>query len=141
MNTKNMFSALLVSMLSNLFIFSVANAQTGPLTTGQANITTTIGNITSIETGVNWVLNLFAYFGWAGVIIGVGLAIFSLIYKLVQSDSDEAMKAVQGYLTKAVLIVVAGILLIGASFIVRTVRTLFGQTSPYTFGGVASTNN
>ena len=120
------FSMVLMSVLALSSASSAFAQPSAGINATSAQVATNIGVISSIEDGVAWTLNLFAYFGWAGVIIGVGLAIFALIYKLIQSDSDEAMKAVQGYLTKAVLIVVAGILLIGASFIINTVRKLFG---------------
>ncbi len=133
----------LVFALATMAVLStvqVALAQpAGGLSPDSSNIVTNIGVITDVDGGIVWILNLFAYFGWAGVIIGVGLAIFSLIYKLINSDSDQAMKTVQGYLTKAVLIVVAGILLIGASFIITTIRALFGGTTKVvtdTFSGV-----
>lgn len=84
-----------------------------------------IGNITSIAQGVIWISNLFGYLGWVGVFVGVGMAIFSLVYKLIQTDSEEAMKKVQGYITKAVLIVVAGILMVSFRFIILTVVKLF----------------
>ncbi len=70
--------------------------------------------------------NLFKWLGWAGVIVGVGLAIFGLIYKLFSTDNEEAMQTVQGYITKAVIIVLAGILLLSAGFIVTVIGDLLG---------------
>ncbi|PJA40732.1 hypothetical protein CO178_01655 [candidate division WWE3 bacterium CG_4_9_14_3_um_filter_34_6] len=90
------------------------------------SVETAIGNISNIQQAFVWTFNLFRYLGWAGVIVGVGLAIFTLIYKLFSGDSEEAMKSVQGYLTKAVIIVIAGILLISAGFIVEQVSALLG---------------
>ena len=90
--------------------------------------TTAVGVISDISSAFVWTFNLFRYLGWAGVIVGVGLAIFSLIYKLFAGDSEEAMKSVQGYLTKAVIIVIAGILLISAGFIIKQVSALIGVT-------------
>ena len=90
-----------------------------------------IGSITTIAGAFIWTFNLFRYLGWAGVIVGVGLAIFSLIYKLFSGDSEEAMKQVSSYITKAVIIVVAGILLISAGFIVTQVGALIGATTPF----------
>src|SRR3989338_6212763 len=87
-----------------------------------------IGVIGNISQAFVWTFNLFRYLGWAGVIVGVGLAIFSLIYKLFSGDSEEAMKQVQSYITKAVIIVVAGILLISAGFIIKQVGALVGVT-------------
>ena len=93
-----------------------------------------IGVIASTAGAFIWAFNLFRYLGWAGVIVGVGLAIFSLIYKLFSGDSTEAMKQVQSYITKAVIIVIAGILLISAGFIIKQVGALIGvtETANYT---------
>ena len=90
------------------------------------NVKTSVGSINTIGQAFIWTFNLFRYLGWAGVIVGVGLAIFSLIYKLFSGDSEEAMKQVSSYITKAVIIVVAGILLISAGFIVEQVSALLG---------------
>ena len=86
----------------------------------------TVGNIANLSGDFTFIFNLLRYLGWAGVIVGVGLAIFALIYKLFSTDNEEAMKTVQGYVTKAVIIVLAGILLISAGFIVRTIGGLLG---------------
>lgn len=93
----------------------------------------TVGVITSLAGAFIWTFNLFRYLGWAGVIVGVGMAIFSLIYKLFSGDSEEAMKQVQSYITKAVIVVVAGILLISAGFIIRQVGSLLGVTETNTY--------
>ena len=93
---------------------------------GSLAVSTAIGSITTIGQAFVWTFNLFRYLGWAGVIVGVGLAIFTLIYKLFSGDSEEAMKQVQSYITKAVIIVIAGILLISAGFIVAQVSALLG---------------
>ena len=93
------------------------------------NASNSIGVIGNIAQAFIWAFNLFRYLGWAGVIVGVGLAIFSLIYKLFSGDSEEAMKQVQSYITKAVIIVIAGILLISAGFIVKQVAALIGVSA------------
>ena len=85
-----------------------------------------IGSIATVPNAIGFIFNLLKYFGWAGVIIGVGLAIFGLIYKLINTDNQKVMETVQGYITKAVVIVIAGILLISAGFIVRVVGDIFG---------------
>ena len=61
------------------------------------------------------------------MVVGVGLAIFGLIYKLFSTDNEEAMKTVQGYITKAVIIVLAGILLLSAGYIVNVISTLLNE--------------
>ena len=98
------------------------------LDTTTLDATSAIGVIGNVAEAFIWTFNLFRYLGWAGVIVGVGLAIFSLIYKLFSGDSEEAMKQVQSYITKAVIIVVAGILLISAGFIIKQVGALVGVT-------------
>ena len=102
------------------------------ISAGALNVSTAIGSITNIAQAFIWAFNLFRYLGWAGVIVGVGLAIFSLIYKLFSGDSEEAMKQVQSYITKAVIIVIAGILLISAGFIVEQVSALLGAGVTFT---------
>lgn len=90
---------------------------------------TGIGSITSLQKAFVFAFNLFRYLGWAGVIVGIGLAIFSLIYKLFNEDNENVMKTVQGYITKAVIIVLAGFLLLSAGFIVTFLRDLLGITT------------
>ncbi len=92
-----------------------------------------IGVIGNVAQAFIWTFNLFRYLGWAGVIVGVGMAIFSLIYKLFSGDSEEAMKQVSSYITKAVIIVVAGILLISAGFIIKQVGALIGVTATQSY--------
>ena len=93
------------------------------------NAEKSIGVIGNVSQAFVWTFNLFRYLGWAGVIVGVGMAIFSLIYKLFSGDSEEAMKQVSSYITKAVIIVVAGILLISAGFIIKQVAALIGVSA------------
>ncbi len=138
MNKVKYLSSLIVAGATLAATTVAANAQpSGGISASSLKVTSSIGNITDISTGVTFILNLFVYLGWIGVIVGVGLAVFGLVYKLINTDSEEAMKTVQGYLTKAVLIVVAGILLIGAGFIVKTVAGLFNVT-PLTVSSFSS---
>lgn len=111
-----------VSFALSLFSVAVAYAQPdGGIPTDSPKVTNKIGsNITDVGTLLVWLLNTLAYLGWTGVIIGVGVAIFGLVYKLMNSESEEAIKKVQGIITKAVLIVVAGILLVSFRFIIKT---------------------
>src|SRR3989338_10348920 len=101
------------------------------ISAGSLQVEDAIGSIGNVAQAFIWTFNLFRYLGWAGVIVGVGLAIFSLIYKLFSGDSEEAMKQVQGYITKAVIIVIAGILLISAGFIIKQVGALIGVGTPF----------
>jgi len=119
----SLLSVLSLGLVSNV---GVANAAIGVTS---LDATTSIGNITSLAGAFIWSFNVLRYLGWAGVILGVGLAIFGLIYKLFGTESEEAMKTVQGYVTKAVIIVIAGILLISAGFIVRQIGNLVGLSA------------
>ena len=119
---------------ATLLFAAPAMAQT--IASDKIEATTKIGDIGTTGQFVNFVVNLLTYLGWIGVILGVAIAIFGLIYKLVGSDSEEAMKNVQGYLTKAVLIVVAGLLLVSFGYIINVVTTFFGlNTTVVQVGG------
>lgn len=128
---KKVLSLLLAAvavLLSHVGVY----AQT--IDSGAIAVNSTIGpNIATITDLMVWIVNVLRWFGWAGVIIGVMLALFALIYKLFSGDNEEAMKNVQGYLTKAVLIVVIGIVLLGAGFLVTAISALFGGSETFTF--------
>lgn len=89
-----------------------------------------VGNITSIQSFFIFLINVFKWFGWAAVVSGVVIVIAMLIYKLIFADDNEAMKKVQAGITKAIAIVVIGLVLVGAGFIVSVIGTFFGVTSP-----------
>src|SRR3990167_10005895 len=97
-----------------------------------------IGNVGSITGLFVWMFNLLRFIGWAGVIVGIGWVIVLLIYKLFNTESEEAAKTVQQGITHAVIIIIAGILLVSAGFLVTQVMGLFGTgiggTSVATFG-------
>src|SRR3990167_9404857 len=92
---------------------------------------TQIGQISNLGQMFTFAFNLLRYIGWAGVIVGVGLAIFALIYKLFGTESEETMKTVSGYITKAVIIVICGILLLSAGFVVKTIAGLLGSGATF----------
>lgn len=117
---SKIFGVMLGVTLSMLMVVGSYAQPAGGIPIANPQVTNTIGTITNLGTLVVWILNTLAYLGWTGVIIGVGVAIFGLVYKLMNSESEEAMKKVQGILTKAVLIVVAGILLVTFRFIIKT---------------------
>ena len=87
----------------------------------------TFGSIASIRNIFVFAFNLLRYLGWAGVIVGVGFALFALVYKLSMVDNEEAVETFKAQLVKAVMIVVTGIILISAGFIVKVVAGLFGS--------------
>jgi len=123
MKSKLLISGLSAFALTFAFVSKVS-AEAIPVGALQASVQ--VGSVTNLQQMFIFAFNLLRYIGWAGVILGVGLAIFALIYKLFGTESEETMKTVQGNITKAVIIVIAGILLISAGFIVNTVANLIG---------------
>ncbi len=116
-------------VIAALATVSQVHAQT--INTNQIVGDSTLGSsISTLPMLMNFFINLLRYLGWIGVILGVAFAIFVLIYKLFFApDSEEAMKNVQSQLTKAVLIVIAGILLISFGYIIQVVASFFGVTA------------
>lgn len=123
MKAYNRFLVAVSSLVLTLVPSGSAFAQA--ISTTITGSTTGLGNVTSLPQLVAFLINLFRYLGWIGVILGVAIAIFALIYKLMGSDNEETMANVQGYITKAVIIVVVGILLLGFGFIINVVGGLF----------------
>ena len=109
-----------------VFSLSVRESYAQTISTGSIQTSNTIGNIATLDQLFIFIFNLLQYFGWAGVVIGVVLALFGLIYKLIKEDNEKVMATVQGAITKAIVIIIAGILLISAGFIVRVIGELFG---------------
>lgn len=122
-----MKSLSLVSSFAFLLVLGANKvAAQGVIPVTDVNVGSSIGGISTLNEIVFFILNLLKYLGWAGVVIGVGLAIFGLIYKLMNEDNQKVMETVQGYITKAVVIVMAGIILISFGFIIEVVANLFG---------------
>ena len=128
MNKKLLFGGGFISLGLSLFVVADVFAAVG---VDALDASVQVGQIANLGQMFIFAFNILRYIGWAGVILGVGLAIFALIYKLFGTESEETMKTVQGNITKAVIIVIAGILLISAGFIVRTVGGLIGATTPF----------
>ncbi|OGC51209.1 hypothetical protein A2982_01835 [candidate division WWE3 bacterium RIFCSPLOWO2_01_FULL_39_13] len=110
--------------------FLSASRVYGAIDASDLDVKTSIGNIENLAQVFVFAFNLLRYVGWAGVILGIGWAIFALIYKLFGTESEETMKAVSGNITKAVIIVICGILLLSAGFIVKNVGSLLGVPDP-----------
>ena len=125
------FHAGMLSMISGFVLvgksFAASSISTSAITTAS-----TFGDFDGWTDIVGFLFNVFVYLGWAGVFIGIGFVLFSLIYKLMNSDNEEAMKTVQGYITKAILIVIAGLLLVSIGFIIKFVAGFLGVTAPTT---------
>ena len=121
------YGAIALGMFLVLTQTAGSSAQTIAVNTMQVG--TSIGNVSTLAQFFNFLANLFKYLGWAGVVIGVVIIIALLIYKLIGSDDTEAMKKVQAGITKAIIIVVLGLLLVGAGFLVTVLASLFGATT------------
>ena len=87
-----------------IFFASPAHAA---VTAGTLLADTNIGSVTSIAGLFVWMFNLLRFIGWAGVIVGIGWVIVLLIYKLFNTESEEAAKTVQQGITHAVIIIIA----------------------------------
>jgi len=120
----------ITGLLSGSLFLVLASPAKAVILVQTLDATTTIGSISNLAQMFTFAFNLLRYVGWAGVIVGVGLAIFALIYKLFGTESEETMKTVSGYITKAVIIVICGILLLSAGFIVKNVGSLLGVPDP-----------
>lgn len=111
-------------------VFAQAIPVAGPAPTSTFGTT----GITGLPTVLGFAFNLIRYLGWAGVFVGIAFVIFSLIYKLMNAENEEAMKKVQGYITRAILIVIAGLLLLSLGFLIQFVVNTLG------YGGTVGTN-
>lgn len=89
----------------------------------------TLGNISTLDQLFYWIVNLMKYIGWAGVLIGVFIVLALLVYKLIAGDDEATMKKVTSGITRAVIIVVIGILLLGGSFIISQIANLIGASA------------
>jgi len=116
-------SALVVSVLALVS----AKMPVGAQTIGTSiSADTSIGKINSLNSLFYWIINFMKYVGWAGVLIGVFIVLALLVYKLISGDDTETMKKVQNGITRAIIIIVIGILLLGGSFIIDQVGKLVG---------------
>ena len=92
---------------------------------------TTFGQITDLKGIFIWIYNFAYYLGWAFIVVGVMVALATLAYKLFFGEGEDAMKTVQSYMTKVVIIVIVGLLLISASFVMNIIFVdVFGATTP-----------
>ncbi len=85
-----------------------------------------IGQVDSMYSIFNFLLNLFSYLGWALTFIGLAYTLMMLVYKLSQSDSEEAMADFSNGIKKAVVIVVLGLLSLSLGWLVQFVGGLIG---------------
>lgn len=122
-----------ISITITIFLFSIKSSlaqlvelENGQIPTDEIKISSNLGAIGSIQDVFSFFINIMRIFGWFGVIFGVVVTLFALIYKLIGAPSEEAQVAVQGAITKAVIIVFAGILLLSIGFIINQVGNLFG---------------
>jgi hypothetical protein len=87
-------------------------------------VSDSLGVVDSLRASLIWVFNLLKWLGWAGVVAGVGFAIFMGIYAMAFGDSEEVVTNLKSSIVKAVLIVLLGILLLSAGFILKVVGGL-----------------
>lgn len=109
-----------------LVMFSVSYKSAYALSAEGLGIITQLGSMTTTENILVFVFNAIVYFGWLGVILGVALAIWGLIYNLITSDSDKSMTLVRSYIIRAVVLIVVGLLLMSAGFIANSLAVLWG---------------
>jgi len=97
-----------------------------PIDLSTFNINSTFGSIQSPYNVFVFVINLLMYIGWAGVYLGLAYVIMVLIYSLFNSDSKEVFTKVQDAFFKVISIVILGLLLLSAGFILKFVATTLG---------------
>lgn len=74
--------------------------------------------------------NVVIYIGWACVFIALAYILFSVIYKLMNTDNEEAVKEFRGAIQKLIIVVIFGLLLLSINFIVGFLARFFGTTVP-----------
>lgn len=117
-----------------MFVITIVSANAQTIDAETLAVDENIGGITNFITMFIFIANAFKWLGWSGVVIGVVIIIALLIYKLIGSDDTEAMKKVQAGITKAIIIVILGLLLVGAGFLVSSLVTFFGAGDQASFG-------
>ncbi|MDQ5981989.1 MAG: hypothetical protein QG570_754 [Patescibacteria group bacterium] len=118
----------ILSAYAGMFVLFVSPSFAQDLVGTAYSASNKFGDLDGLSSILLFVYNIFRYLGWAGVFIGIGFVLFSLIYKLFNADNEEAMKTVQGYITKAVLIVIAGLLLLSLGWLIGFVGGIFGYS-------------
>lgn len=124
MKIKQAFHNILILLATIIFGPKRSNAQLSEL-----GIRSGIGEINDIPTLYVLIINTIMFFGWVGVVIGVIMAGFATITKIISSDSEDAQKQFSNYMLRSVVIVLLGILLANALFFVETFNQLFGSNN------------
>jgi hypothetical protein len=89
------------------------------------------GGIKNLPGIFTWAFNFAYYLGWAFVVVAIIVALAVLAYKMFLGEGEDAMKNVQSYMTKVVITVIIGLLLISASFVMKIVFVdVFGAADP-----------
>lgn len=94
------------------------------LTQERFGVEDSLGEIDNLREILIWPFNLLKWLGWAGVIVGIGFALFMGIYAMVFGDSEEVVTNLRNSITKAVLIIFLGILFLSVGFILKVVGGL-----------------
>ncbi len=105
--------------ISNFLAISAANF----------NVDKGFGFIVSLNSLFSFLYNLFYYLGWAIVVVGVVYTFAYIAQKLMFSEEKETFEIFSGGLTKIVLLIVLGLFLVSAGFIVKVVADTFGFNS------------
>lgn len=119
-------TASLFMAVTNVYAAGIDPGTPGGTDVTKVQVGKAIGTVADLADAFRFVSNLMSKIGWAGVIVGITIILALLVYRLISADDTEAMKTVQGGITKAILIVIIGLLLISAGFIIKTVTGLFG---------------
>lgn len=124
-NKIQFIASILFALVLCALLVNPAFAQEIPH--NQLNTRNTFAAFTQIKDIFFFVFAALKYFGWAGVVVGVAWTIFELIYQLISEDSSKVIERVRGNITKAVIIIIAGLLLMSVGFIITSVTTLLGD--------------
>lgn len=100
----------------------------------------TLGSgVTDATTGINFVINLIIWLGWAMVIFGAFLIVTKLIFDLINKDGSKLYESVNLKVTQMVMLIVVGIIFLGSGFLIGRFAGLFGQDVNFNSEG-GSTN-
>ena len=87
----------------------------------------TLGSgVTDATTGINFVINLIIWLGWAMVIFGAFLIITKLILDLINKDGSKLYESVNLKVTQMVMLIFTGLIFLGSGFLIGRIAGLFG---------------
>ncbi len=101
-------------------------------------VQTEFGKFNSVNSIVYWLINFAKYLGWVGVLVGVFATLALLIYKLIFASDQETMKKLQDGMIKTIIIIILGILLLFASFLLSITSDISGAKLPVDLNDVTN---